>query len=91
MSKTLDEIEMLQCAVIAFSKQLRPLDEYGYPTDEERSEADAILKSINLYLINGDLDDESIDESFISWFDGEDRFTLSHYIEKDREWMTGQG
>lgn len=86
MSKTLDEIETLQCAVIAFSKQLKPLDEYGYPTDEERSEADAILRGINDYLINGISNDESVQ----SWLDGEDDFALSYYVEKDREWMMGQ-
>jgi len=74
--KTPEEISTLQSAVTAFRDHLGPYDDYGYPTDEERSEADAILGGLEHYLLNGISDDEAVQ----SWLEGEDEYRLADYL-----------
>lgn len=74
-NKTPEEARNLINDVVARLLELPDEDDYGYPTDEEKSEMLSIIDGLLEYIIEG----ASRDEAVQSWAEGEDLYYLSDY------------
>lgn len=79
--RTTKEIDNLQAAVTSALDILKPFDQYGYPTGEEKAEMEIILDNLAKYLATGDCSDESVR----SWLDGQDEYHLDDYLKVLKE------
>ena len=74
--KTTQEIQQLQLAVQSKLELLPEVDNFGYPTDEEREEMQTIVDELAYYLRESKCDDEAV----LSWLEGPDEYYLADYL-----------